>query len=390
MIGRADIVGARAVILRALHDRVFPAAVAAIGDSRRVLWSEAFGRLTFDDSSPATGKRTIFDLASLTKPIATTSVILHLVSTGRLDIREPIASFFAEWRGEDRERATVQDLLEHSSGLAARLIDPPPSVRREFEHEICAMPLEYSPRTQAIYSDLGFILLGFIAEDRGRAPLDRQFDDLTLATGLLKFDVHEAARDLIAPTKPEPSDARRGRTLTGEVHDDYAAALGGVAGHAGLFGSVGGVQSFASAVLRAARGDRTVPAPLSPELIARATTKSAVANSSRALGWDTMLPSSSCGTEMSPAAFGHVGFTGTSLWIDPVRDRYFILLTNRVWGSGTIEQMREVRRAFHDALRGRISALLSTKDTGYASAFPVPWCPCVRGSQRSAVVDAVL
>src|SRR5688572_26552726 len=100
MIGRADIAGARAVILTALHDRIFPAAVLGIGDSNRVLWSEAFGRLTFDDSSPATGKHTLFDLASLTKPIATTSVILDLVATGRLDVREPVASFFAEWRGE--------------------------------------------------------------------------------------------------------------------------------------------------------------------------------------------------------------------------------------------------------------------------------------------------
>ena len=365
MIRRADIDTARAVILRALHDRVFPAAVAGIGDSRHVLWSEPFGRLTFDDSSPATSKHTIFDLASLTKPIATTSSILQLVSAGRLDMREPVATFFAEWRGEDREKATVQDLLEHSSGLAARLIDPTPGSRRELEHEICTMPLEYSPRTQSIYSDLGFILLGFIAEDRGGATLDRQFDDLLRhvmgvppdlrsdpAPDLLGFDVHEAPRDRIAPTKPDPSDARRGRTLTGEVHDDYAAALGGVAGHAGLFGSVRGVQPFARAVLRASRGDETVPAPLSSVLVARATTKTTVPGSSRALGWDTMLPSSSCGTEMSTAAFGHVGFTGTSLWIDPIRDRYFILLTNRVWGAGTIEQMRDVRRAFHDALAG--------------------------------------
>jgi CubicO group peptidase (beta-lactamase class C family) len=105
-------------------------------------------------------------------------------------------------------------------------------------------------------------------------------------------------------------------------------------------------------VLRASRGDETDPAPLSSALIAQATTKTTVPGSSRALGWDTMLPTSSCGTEMSPAAFGHVGFTGTSLWIDPVRDRYFVLLANRVCGGGTIDQMREVRRAFHNALAG--------------------------------------
>jgi CubicO group peptidase (beta-lactamase class C family) len=145
-------------------------------------------------------------------------------------------------------------------------------------------------------------------------------------------------------------DLRRGETLVGEVHDNYAAALGGVAGHAGLFGSAPAVGRFAHVMLRAARGDATLPPPFSPELVRAFTTKSTVPGSSRALGWDTMLPTSSCGTRMSPSAFGHVGFTGTSLWIDPERDRYFVLLTNRVCGGGTIDQMRDVRRAFHDAL----------------------------------------
>ncbi len=136
----------------------------------------------------------------------------------------------------------------------------------------------------------------------------------------------------------------------GEVHDNYAAALGGVAGHAGLFGTAAAVGVFARVVLRAARGDDAVPPPWTPAMVARFTTKSTVPGSSRALGWDTMLPTSSCGTRMSPSAFGHVGFTGTSLWIDPERDRYFVLLTNRACGGGSLEQMRDVRRAFHDAL----------------------------------------
>lgn len=147
---------------------------------------------------------------------------------------------------------------------------------------------------------------------------------------------------------------RRGRMLVGEVHDNYAAALGGVAGHAGLFGTPSGVSIFARAVLRAARGEADSPSGspylFSPDLVRQVLTKSTVPGSSRALGWDTMLPTSSCGTRMSPQAFGHVGFTGTSLWIDPARDRYFVLLTNRVNGGGTLDQLRTVRRAFHDAL----------------------------------------
>jgi CubicO group peptidase (beta-lactamase class C family) len=156
-------------------------------------------------------------------------------------------------------------------------------------------------------------------------------------------------RRFAAPTRPLDEDTRRGRLLVGDVHDNYAAALG-AAGHAGLFGTAPAVGAFARALLRAARGDQNSPPPFSPGSVAEFLRKSAVPGSSRALGWDTMLPTSSCGTRMSPQAFGHVGFTGTSLWIDPVRDRYFVLLTNRVCGGGTIEDMRAVRRAFHDAL----------------------------------------
>jgi CubicO group peptidase (beta-lactamase class C family) len=153
-----------------------------------------------------------------------------------------------------------------------------------------------------------------------------------------------------APTWPEEDDTRRGRTLVGEVHDSYASILGDVAGHAGLFGTAASVGAFARLTLRAARSDTHVPEPLSADRVHAFTTKSGVPGSSRALGWDTMLPSSSCGSKMSSAAFGHVGFTGTSLWIDPMRDRYYVLLTNRAFHGGTLSEMRDVRRSFHDAL----------------------------------------
>ena len=255
----------------------------------------------------------------------------------------------------------MQDLLEHASGLAARLVDPPPESRREFEHDICTLRLEYPPRSRSIYSDLGFILLGFLAADRGGAPLDTLFDAILRRvvgvrhasalenSDVLAFGIPAGAGSRTAPTEPLPEDVRRGRRLAGEVHDNYAAALGGVAGHAGLFGTAAAVGEFAGSMLRAARGDATVPAPLTPALVTRATSKTTVPGSSRALGWDTMLPTSSCGTKLSPSAFGHAGFTGTSLWIDPVRDRYYVLLTNRVCGGGTEADIKQVRRAFHDA-----------------------------------------
>jgi CubicO group peptidase (beta-lactamase class C family) len=149
---------------------------------------------------------------------------------------------------------------------------------------------------------------------------------------------------------PLESDLRRGRLLIGEVHDDYADALGGAAGHAGLFGAVDSIGGLARLALRAARGDAAIPPPLSARNVRLATRRSAVTGSTRGLGWDTMQPTSSCGAHMSASAFGHVGFTGTSVWIDPERDRYFVLLTNRACGGGSLEEMRRVRRAFHDAL----------------------------------------
>jgi serine-type D-Ala-D-Ala carboxypeptidase len=350
------------VIRDAIAARIFPAASVDVGSSSGSSWSVALGTLTFDRGAPPAAVETPFDLASLTKPMATTTLVMELVRTGVLRIDEPVSAFFKDWRGADRAAVTVRDLLEHASGLPARLVDAPPGSRREFEHDISAIPLEYAPRSASVYSDLGFVLLGFLAADRGGAPLAEQFAQITVRlkpdTTLdvkpdrdsLTFALVPERRALAAPTLPMDEDSRRGRVLAGEVHDNYAAALGGAAGHAGLFGTAPAVGAFARAVLRAARGAANGPQPFTAALVSAFTTRTSVSGSSRALGWDTMLPTSSCGTRMSRAAFGHVGYTGTSLWIDPGRDRYFVLLTNRACGGGTLDEMRTVRRAFHDAL----------------------------------------
>jgi len=248
---------ARQVVRGAVEQRVFPGAVVDIGSSVRSLWNEAFGTLTFPSTVPGGTARapypltamTAFDLASLTKVIATTTIVMDLVATGSVALDEPIAGAFAEWRGHDdlRETVTVRDLLEHASGLPARLLDRAPGTRREFEHDICMTPLSYLPRAQSLYSDLGFILLGMLAENRRSRPLDRQFNtlwkkrlDTESGAGaathvVLTFRPSGAAKAHAAPTVPEKDDHRRGRPLTGGVHDNYAALLGGVAGHAGLF-----------------------------------------------------------------------------------------------------------------------------------------------------------
>ena len=199
---------ARDLLTHAIGKRVFPAAVAEVGDRDRVLWRHASGTLSFDEGAPPADETTIFDLASLTKPLATATLAMRLVASGRLRLDDKLADACAEWRGEDREAATVRDLLEHASGLAARFVDQPPEGRREFEHDICRMRLQYAPRTRSVYSDLGFILLGFLVEDRGAAPLDVQFAALLeKATG--------SARDRPADRggddhrhRPRPSDRR--------------------------------------------------------------------------------------------------------------------------------------------------------------------------------------
>jgi len=355
--------------------RVFPGAVVELGSSQGPIWHDAVGRLTFDEDAPPTTLETIFDLASLTKPLATTTLILDRVARGALRLDGLIRNLLPEWRATDRRAVTIVDLLEHASGLPARLLDRPPTGRRELEHEICQLPLEYTPRTQSIYSDLGFILLGFVLEDLASAearltePSDVRpgaFMRRHLASvagrlgltcglarasgGVFDFGPVRSSDQPIAPTEPLNDDPRRGSRIVGHVHDDYAFLLGGVAGHAGLFGDLGGVSAWAGAFLQASRGHAALEPVLPRDLWMRARRRSEVPGSSRALGWDTMLPSSSCGSRMSTSAFGHVGFTGTSVWIDPPRDRYYVLLTNRACGGGTLAEMREVRRAVHDAL----------------------------------------
>ena len=348
--------GAAQILHRAISDRAFPAAVVEVGSSERVTYREAFGRLTYEDDAPATREDTIFDLASLTKVIATTTIAMRAVDEGRLAVDERVVARLPHWRGPDREHVTIGDLLEHTSGLTAYLpFFRDHQGRVEFERAICAMPLEYAPRSQSIYSDLGFILLAFILEDAFAQPFREIFGSamsgLKSCPTTLLFDPPRELRERCAPTE---LDLWRGRLLHGEVHDENCWALGGAAGHAGLFGTAEGVGDFAREILLGlVRAGSPEPQHATLERFVR---KSTVPGSSRALGWDTMLPTSSCGTRMSPRAIGHTGFTGTSLWIDPERDRYVVLLTNRVHPSRENNQIQPVRRALHDAIWERTAA----------------------------------
>lgn len=359
-----ELARARAVLREAIDARVFPGAVVEVGQGAGPLASLVEGRLTYDIDAAQASEDTIYDLASLTKVLATTPLALELVLEGRLRLEDPVSRYIPAWKGEDRQAVTIRHLLDHSSGL--------PAHRRYFERmegrealaqAIAAEPLEYAPGSRSVYSDPGFILLGFAIEAAGRAPLDTQFDQWrTQQLGSdvpLRYQPPPAWMPRIAPTE---QDAWRGRLLRGEVHDENAACLGGVAAHAGLFGTAAAVGAAARWWLRAIGNDVDRPPDGLCALARRFVAPTGVPGSSRALGWDTMRPTSSCGTRLSSAAFGHTGFTGTSLWIDPgwrsgrepdaPPGLYVVLLSNRVHPSREGDRMTGVRRALHDAVAG--------------------------------------
>jgi CubicO group peptidase (beta-lactamase class C family) len=232
----------------------------------------------------------------------------------------------------------MQDLLEHASGLPGhRPYYKSRRGRAAFEAAICEEPLAYLPRTQSIYSDPGFMLLGFAMQNAAGAPLDAQFNtwrDRELGADVeLRFNPGSEWRDRIAPTE----DAPDGEERRGDVHDENTEALGGVAAHAGLFGTAAAVGACARWWMQS---------PALPQF----SKKSLAPGSSRALAWDTMLPTSSCGTRLSASAIGHTGFTGTSLWIDSAKDLYVAILSNRVHPTRNNEGNTDVRRALHDAI----------------------------------------
>ena len=352
---------ARAVIESAIRSRVFPGASVEVGTVTEPLWQAAVGTLTYDpmpgsDGPMAVARDTVYDLASLTKVLAAATIAMRNVEQGAIALDDRVAEHVPQWTAADRQVVTIRDLLSHASGLPAHR-----PYYRDLEGEdafvaaIAAEPLEYQPRSRSVYSDLGFILLARIL-GRGRSLAD-PFDALWAAVGVgeeLQFRPPLLWRRRTAPTE---FDAWRGRLLVGEVDDENCWALGGASGHAGLFGTAAAVGTFARHVLQVFDGRRGIFDR--GTLDAFAAKRLGVPGSSRALGWDTMLPTSSCGTRMSVRAIGHTGFTGTSLWIDPQWGRYVVLLSNRVHPSRAavdLDTVTRVRAAFHDAVFDDLAA----------------------------------
>ncbi|HEV2617237.1 MAG TPA: glycoside hydrolase family 3 N-terminal domain-containing protein [Candidatus Acidoferrales bacterium] len=342
---------------RAVKDHAFPGGVLAVGWHGQLV-EHAFGRLTYEAKSPKVRDSTIYDVASLTKPIVTTSAIMTLVAEGRVDLDAPVSRYLPEWlngakagqQADWRKSVTVSDLLMHTSGLPAhREFYKDTKGQEAILKRANAEPLVAEPGTKIEYSDLGFMLLGEIVERLTGETLE-QFarENIFAPLGMSHsyFNPPRALRAQIAPT--ENDAAFRKRQLQGEVDDGNAFAMGGVAGHAGLFTTAQDVSAFAQMMLNGGMyaQKRIFTRAIIDEFTARAT----VGDSARALGWDVPTENSSSGHYMSRRAYGHNGFTGTSIWIDPDKGLFVILLTNRVYPSAANDKIRQVRPALHDAI----------------------------------------
>ena len=337
------------LIRRAIADHTFPAASIAITHRGNLVGLRSFGHFTYEADSPETTNATVFDLASLTKVVATTSMAMILYQRSQLDLDLPVNAVVGEFGGEDprRDAVTLRMLLAHSSGLPAyEKLFLRARTRDELLSSAFATQLTAEPGTRAEYSDIGFIILGNAIERIAEESLD-QFCQREvfgpLAMNHTAFNPPGAWRSSIAPTANDQSFRRR--IIQGEVQDENASVLGGVAGHAGLFASAQDLAIFAHAMLVSGR---PIVRPETVTLFTRR--ESFPSNISRALGWDTPSSPSQSGKYFSPNSFGHLGYTGTSLWIDPERQLSVTLLTNRTWPDCSNQAIKQLRPKFHDAV----------------------------------------
>ena len=351
-----------AVIDSAISEGVMPGAVLGVSvGGRRMTYGS--GRL--GNSQPdRPDSTTLYDLASLTKVIGLTTAVMVAVDRGQLDLDAPVQRFVPAFRGEHKNRVTIRHLLTHTAGLPAwRPLFRETASRREALALADSTPLDTLPGRATVYSDIGAIVLTQAVEFVWGMRIDTILGQVVFpALGMphTTYLPSTMARPRIAPTENDPW---RGRVLWGEVHDENAARLEGVSGHAGLFSTAGDLLTFGEWFLAGVadaeedprcKGDRPTGLPLlacagplfheftEPQLL--------VPGSSRALGWDTPNGTNSAGSLLSPSSFGHTGFTGTSIWIDPSRNLVLVLLTNRVHPSRERSRIGPIRRAVSDAV----------------------------------------
>lgn len=344
-----------AILRQAITERAFPGAALAVMHRGSLVASQGFGRFTYDDDARAVQPDTVFDLASVTKVVATTTVAMLLYERGKLPLDVPLAKFLPEFvslapkhQQAARETVTIRMLLAHSSGLPAyeKLFEFADS-REDLVRAALTARLATTPGTQTDYSDIGFILLGEVLAQQAGLALDlfaRQEIFTPLGMTRTRFLPPTEWKSAIPPT--EDDQRFRKRIIQGEVNDENAYVMRGVAGHAGVFAPCTDLAIFAECMLH-----RGAPI-LRPETVKLFTHREpSPPGTSQALGWDTPSPAeSSSGRYFSSLSFGHLGFTGTSLWIDPARRLSVTLLTNRTWPNRASQGIRQVRPQVHDAI----------------------------------------
>jgi len=344
---------ALAILHTAIDQRAFPGAAVAVAHQGQLVAHKGLGRFTYDPASPAITAETVYDLASVTKVLATTTACMILYERGVFSLDQPLVELLPEFAAKNaaaeapRRQVTLRMLLAHSSGLPAYVkLFQPARNKDELLKQALAVPLTASPGARAEYSDIGFILLGEALQKLSGEPLDQFcrreiFAKLNLAQ--TTFNPPTDQKHLIPPT--EDDRTFRNRLIQGEVNDENASVMGGVAGHAGCFASSLDVSVFAQCMLLGGTplvGSKTV------EIFTRR--EDFPPGTSRALGWDTPSQPSQSGKYFSSRSYGHLGYTGTSLWIDPDRQLSVTLLTNRTWPDRGSQSIKQFRPSFHDAV----------------------------------------
>ena len=314
------------VVQRGLDAGGYPGASVVVGRKGFSVWSRGFGSLDWGGKTRVSANESIYDLASLTKVVGTTTAIMVLFDQGKVELDAPVSRYLPSFSGGLKDQVTVRHLLTHRAGLPAgrelwRIASTPAQAREA----VLATPIQCAPGVCYEYSDIGADILGFVAEAASGVSLDvflrrHVFDKIGMTDTHYRLDAADVDR-----TAPTEIASPRGYPLRGEVHDENAWALGGVAGHAGLFSTAADLSMFAQMLLDGGKYDGVrIVADSTVSLFTRR------AAGHRALGWDTCAGGAGCGKYLSERAYGHTGFTGTSLWIDPDRHMFVILLTNRV------------------------------------------------------------
>ena len=354
----------RSVLGRALADSAFPGAIAVIGNRRGELAEVEVGHLTWGE--PAIPDRhSLWDMASLTKVVATTTSIMRLVDEGRVDVSAPVQRYLPDWTGPGKSGVTVRHLLTHTAGLPSfKPYDQITTNRDSINTLMFTTPLDSVPGRAMIYSDIGGYLLGKIVERVSGETLDRYVVRAIYVPAHMNESMFNPPASLLPRIAPTEIDPLRGGLVRGKVHDERAYYLGGVSGHAGLFSSANDLSIYARVLLNGgSRGDTSI---VSSRTLALFTAYADSAFSDRGLGWQKPTKRGmrfhtggawGSDTLISTATFGHTGFTGTSILIDPVNDVYIILLSNRVNPTRANPRIGGVRSRLTDAV---MSVLRST------------------------------